>query len=108
MSMAVKYSKASPCSQRNSQFRQRPPHTLTDALCREIEKYDQICDLIEAQPVHTPSLSIALQTPTYISVMRHLCASARSRPSEGPGAGRKIGGSPEELTAFSARGRPRG
>ncbi|KAI0005395.1 hypothetical protein BJV74DRAFT_804080 [Russula compacta] len=27
----------------------RPPHTLTDALCREIEKYDQICDLIEAQ-----------------------------------------------------------
>lgn len=26
-----------------------PPHTLTDALCREIEKYDQICDLMEAQ-----------------------------------------------------------
>ena len=31
----------------------RPPHTLTDALCREIEKYDQICDLIEAQLVET-------------------------------------------------------
>jgi len=30
-------------------FVTRPPHTLTDALCREIEKYDQICDLMEAQ-----------------------------------------------------------
>lgn len=31
----------------------RPPHALTDALCREIEKYDQICDLMEAQLVRT-------------------------------------------------------
>ncbi|KAI9512282.1 hypothetical protein F5148DRAFT_973778 [Russula earlei] len=30
-------------------FVARPPHTLTDALCREIEKFDQICDLMEAQ-----------------------------------------------------------
>lgn len=34
-------------------FITRPPHTLTDALCREIEKYDQICDLMEAQLVNT-------------------------------------------------------
>ncbi|KAI0271614.1 hypothetical protein BC834DRAFT_860445 [Gloeopeniophorella convolvens] len=29
----------------------RPPHSLTDALGREIEKYDQICDLLDAQLV---------------------------------------------------------
>lgn len=34
-------------------FVTRPPHTLTDALSREIEKYDQICDLMEAQLVKT-------------------------------------------------------
>ncbi|KAH9964542.1 hypothetical protein BC827DRAFT_1265814 [Russula dissimulans] len=33
-------------------FVTRPPHTLTDALCREIESYDQICDLMEAQLSH--------------------------------------------------------
>src|SRR6266403_2559750 len=87
-------------------FVTRPPHTLTDALCREIEKYDQICDLMEAQLVNTPSLSITLQTLTYISVTRHFCASTRSRPRESPGAGGKRGGSPEELTPSSARGRP--
>ncbi|KAI0307501.1 hypothetical protein B0F90DRAFT_1619626, partial [Multifurca ochricompacta] len=27
----------------------RPPHSLTDALGREAEKYDQICDVMEAQ-----------------------------------------------------------
>jgi hypothetical protein len=41
-------------------FVTRPPHTLTDALCREIEKYDQICDLMEAQLVNKLFLSIAL------------------------------------------------
>lgn len=32
----------------------RPPHSLTDALGREIERYDQLCDTVEAHLVSTP------------------------------------------------------
>lgn len=31
-----------------SSYATRPPHSLTDALGREIEKYDQLCDTVEA------------------------------------------------------------
>ena len=31
----------------------RPPRSLTDALGREIEKYDQLCDTVEAHLVST-------------------------------------------------------
>ncbi|KAH9005923.1 hypothetical protein EDB86DRAFT_2877152 [Lactarius hatsudake] len=31
-----------------SNYATRPPHSLTDALGREIEKYDQLCDTVEA------------------------------------------------------------
>ncbi|KAH9075732.1 hypothetical protein EDB83DRAFT_2515430 [Lactarius deliciosus] len=31
-----------------SNYVTRPPHSLTDALGREIEKYDQLCDTVEA------------------------------------------------------------
>ncbi len=34
----------------------RPPHSLTDALGREIEKYDQLCDTVEAHLVSTAHL----------------------------------------------------
>ncbi len=33
-----------------------PPHSLTDALGREIEKYDRLCDTMEAQLVSTARL----------------------------------------------------
>jgi hypothetical protein len=60
MPLAVEHPKPHHVHSGIHNFVTRPPHTLTDALCREIEKYDQICDLMEAQLVNTPTLSIAL------------------------------------------------
>jgi hypothetical protein len=64
-------------------FVTRPPHTLTDALCREIEKYDQICDLMEAQLVKTTLLFYCLtEVNLYISRAPSLCFNETSTERE--------------------------
>ena len=38
------------------QYAPRPPRSLTAALGREVEKYDQLCDAIESQLARLRSL----------------------------------------------------
>jgi hypothetical protein len=68
-----------------SSYATRPPHSLTDALGREIEKYDQLCDTVEAHLVSTAHLSQSkkgcFDPVDSMSVTRHRCAPAGPRPS---------------------------
>ena len=67
-----------------SNYATRPPHSLTDALGREIEKYDQLCDTVEAHLVsraHVQSKRGRFDRVDPMSVTRHRGASAGPRPS---------------------------
>jgi hypothetical protein len=84
----------------------RPPHSLTDALGREIEKYDQLCDTVEAHLVSTAHLQSTgcFDCVDSMLVTRHRGTSAGPRPSQSPGEGRKRGRGSQEHASSSARG----